>query len=320
MFDIRPLVGPFRAALHIRLAVFLAAFMFLYVVARVRALDNVTAEPAPPLSSDDILPLKRAHSHNDYEHRRPLFDALARGFSSVEADVWLSRGKLLVAHNFWQIGSSRTLASLYLEPLRKRVASNHGAVYRGSRQRVQLLIDVKSGAEDTYRVIDEQLARYASMLTSFNRGVVRQGAVTAIISGNCPRELMAAQRLRFAACDGRIEDLGSAASASLLPLISDSWGSVFDWQGDGPMPRAQRARLLSITRTAHTRGQQVRFWATPDTSQSRAQAAVWTELVAAGVDYINTDTLDALRGFLLRNDLSRAIATPWLVTPAVSAR
>jgi hypothetical protein len=310
MFDIRPLVGPFRAALHIRLAVFLAAFLFLYVAARVRALDNAPVEPAAPRLSDDILPLQRAHSHNDYEHRRPLFDALARGFSSIEADVWLSRGKLLVAHNFWQSTPSRTLTSLYLEPLSKRVQRNHGAVYRGSRQRVQLLIDVKSDSEETYRAIHEQLARYASMLTSFNRGEVRPGAVTAIISGNCPRALMAAQSQRFAACDGRIEDLGGEASASLLPLISDSWSSVFDWQGVGAMPKAQRAKLLSITRTAHTRGQRVRFWSTPDASQSRAQAAVWTELVAAGVDYINTDTLDALRGFLLRNDLSRELVTP----------
>lgn len=320
MFDIRPLVGPLRAALHIRLAVFLAAVVLMYVVGRVRALDDLRADPSVVFSSDHVLPLQRAHSHNDYEHRRPLFDALAHGFSSVEADVWLSRGQLLVAHSYWQTAPSRTLASLYLEPLRKRVQSNHGAVYRGSRQRVQLLIDVKSDSEDTYRAIDQQLARYAGMLTTFNRGEVRHGAVTAIISGNCPRALMAAQSRRFAACDGRIEDLGSAASASLLPLISDRWSSVFDWQGAGAMPRAQRARLLSITRTAHTRGQQVRFWSTPDASQSRAQAAVWAELVAAGVDYINTDTLDALRGFLLRNDLSRALTTPSLVTPASTAR
>jgi hypothetical protein len=320
MFDIRPLVGPLRAALHIRLAVFLAALALMYVVGSVRALDDTHEEPSVA-SSADVLPLHRAHSHNDYEHRHPLFDALARGFSSVEADVWLSRGKLLVAHNYWQTAPSRTLASLYLEPLRKRVESNQGDVYRGSRQRVQLLIDVKSDSEDTYRAIETQLARYASMLTSFSRGEVRHGAVTAIISGNCPRSLMASQTRRFAACDGRIEDLrDAAASASLVPLISDSWGSVFDWQGVGAMPKAQRAKLLDITRTAHTRGQQVRFWSTPDASRSREQAAVWSELLTAGVDYINTDSLDVLRGFLLRNELSRAIATPWLVTPELSAR
>jgi hypothetical protein len=121
-----------------------------------------------------------------------------------------------------------------------------------------------------------------------------------------------------------MEDLGSAAaSASLLPLISEDWGAVFDWDGVGAMPRRQRAKLFSITRAAHARGQQVRFWSTPDASQSRAQTAVWTELMAADVDYINTDELDTLRGFLLRHDAPPeipAFAAPWLAKPVVSAR
>jgi hypothetical protein len=46
------------------------------------------------------VPLTRAHAHNDYLHARPLFDALDHGFCSVEADVWLVDGKLLVAQRF----------------------------------------------------------------------------------------------------------------------------------------------------------------------------------------------------------------------------
>jgi hypothetical protein len=46
--------------------------------------------------------LARAHAHNDYERDEPLSDALAQGFSSVEADVWLVDGKLLVAHDLEQ--------------------------------------------------------------------------------------------------------------------------------------------------------------------------------------------------------------------------
>ena len=44
-------------------------------------------------------PLLRAHAHNDYLHSRPLADALAHGFWSIEADVWLTNGALLVAHD-----------------------------------------------------------------------------------------------------------------------------------------------------------------------------------------------------------------------------
>src|SRR5882672_7559979 len=70
------------------------------------------AEPKLPA----LLP--HAHAHNDYEHTRPLLDALERGFCSVEADVWLVNGQLLVAHDLKDGKAERTLRALYLDPLR----------------------------------------------------------------------------------------------------------------------------------------------------------------------------------------------------------
>src|SRR5882672_4968668 len=82
------------------------------------------AEPKLP------TPLPQAHAHNDYEHTRPLFDALDRGFCSVEADVWLVNGQLLVAHDLKDAKPERTLQALYLDPLRERVMRNGGKVFR----------------------------------------------------------------------------------------------------------------------------------------------------------------------------------------------
>jgi len=98
---------------------------------------------------------------------------------------------------------------------------------------------------------------------------------------------------RYAALDGRIGDLDSRQPAHLLPLISNSWGSVFSWRGQGPMPDDQREKLRRIVAKAHRSGHRVRFWATPD------KPAVWKELRAAGVDLINTDDLTGLQKFLL---------------------
>src|SRR6188474_618057 len=42
--------------------------------------------------------LPNAFSHNDYRRKRPLSDALDNGFRYVEADVYLRKGKLVVAH------------------------------------------------------------------------------------------------------------------------------------------------------------------------------------------------------------------------------
>ena len=44
------------------------------------------------------MPLPNAHAHNDYLHRHPLTDALDRGFTSVEADVFLRGHELYLGH------------------------------------------------------------------------------------------------------------------------------------------------------------------------------------------------------------------------------
>src|SRR5262245_58578952 len=45
-----------------------------------------------PAADAPTTPLRQAHAHNDYEHPRPLFDALDQGFCSVEADIYLVDG------------------------------------------------------------------------------------------------------------------------------------------------------------------------------------------------------------------------------------
>jgi hypothetical protein len=73
--------------------------------------------------------LPRAHAHNDYEHPRPLLDALDHGFGSVEADIHLVEGRLLVAHDLHQTRPGRTLEALYLEPLRERARRFGGRIH-----------------------------------------------------------------------------------------------------------------------------------------------------------------------------------------------
>ncbi|MHC4705195.1 MAG: hypothetical protein ACYTFQ_31985, partial [Planctomycetota bacterium] len=67
-----------------------------------------------------VRPLPQAHAHNDYRHDRPLYDALAHGFTGVEADIFLVDGDLYVAHDRHEITPERTLRRLYLDPLRER--------------------------------------------------------------------------------------------------------------------------------------------------------------------------------------------------------
>lgn len=243
-------------------------------------------------------PLWRAHAHNDYEHPRPLLDALDHRFGSVEADVFLVGGQLLVAHDPVDLDPARTLESLYLGPLAARVRAQHGSVYRGHRRPLQLLVDLKTEGAATYRALDRELRRRPHLFTRYARGRVHPGPVTVVVSGDrAARAPMEAQTDRLAFYDGRLADLGGPAPASFAPLISDNWGLNFTWQGTGPFPATERARLHSLVSTAHRRGQRVRFWATPDLP-GPARDALWSELLAAGTDHLNTDDLAGLEAFL----------------------
>jgi uncharacterized protein with von Willebrand factor type A (vWA) domain len=209
----------------------------------------------------------------------------------VEADVFLVDGALLVGHTHRDLRPERTLEKLYLDPLRRRIEANRGRVYKKGPT-FWLMIDVKSEARSTYKAVDRLLRRYADILSSVTGGTFKQGAVTVVISGNRAKEIMAAQKVRYAGLDGRATDLEADDPVHLMPWISDRWTSLFHWRGQGAMPEEERARLAELVARAHRRGRLVRFWATPETP------AVWQELRRAGVDLINTDRLEDLQKFL----------------------
>ncbi len=244
-------------------------------------------------------PFPQAHAHNDYEHPRPLLDALDHGFMSVEADVFTSPLlglDLYVAHDPQDIRPERTLRNLYLEPLRERVQSL-GAVQPGQQQAFQLLIDFKTEAESTWQVLDEQLQEYADILSRYQDGEVVAGLVTVVISGNRPRDTLASMPSRLAFMDGRLGDLDNPPPPQLVPLISDNWNSHFNWRGDGTMPSQEQDKLASIMNAATSYGYRIRFWATPDAAGPQREA-IWLRLWESGVHHINTDDLAGLEQFL----------------------
>ncbi|XMN05010.1 phosphatidylinositol-specific phospholipase C/glycerophosphodiester phosphodiesterase family protein [Streptomyces griseobrunneus] len=256
------------------------------------------AAVSPAATTRPPRPLRHAHAHNDYLHPRPLYDALAHGFTSVEADIFLVDGELLVAHDPAGLDPRRTLAALYLDPLRALVRAGHGSVHPHHRAPLQLLIDIKADGVAAYRELDRQLARRRALFTRYHDGRVRPGAVTAVISGDrAARAPMEVQRTRLAFYDGRLDDLGTASPASFTPLISANWTQTFGWLGAGPFPRAERDRLRTLVTAAHREGRRIRFWATPDLPGPEREA-VWSELLAAGVDHLNTDDLAGLERFL----------------------
>lgn len=257
------------------------------------------AASAAPDGRATVQPLERAHAHNDYEHDRPLLDALDHGFTSAEADVWLVNGELYIGHDAPDL--SRTLRNTYLQPLARRVRANGGAAYPHWDESFRLLIDVKSEGTAAWPVIERELARFPQLMTTYRDGRVHQRPVTAVISGNRDLPAMQAATVRRSFYDGRLGDLASGLRSDLVAMISDNWTRHFTWTGVGPMPAAEREKLHMIVSTAHASGYDVRFWATPDLPLPNREA-IWRELVAADVDALNTDHLADLQEFLLAED------------------
>jgi CTP:molybdopterin cytidylyltransferase MocA len=233
----------------------------------------------------------RAHAHNDYEHPRPLLDALDQGFSSAEADIYLVDGQLLVAHDRPQVKPERTLEALYLKPLQARIRAHGSRVHRGGPS-FSLLIDFKGDAEATYARLRDVLQSYRDMLTVFTSQGTRTNAVTVILSGNRPWKTMEAETERLAGLDGRLPDLETNPSPHLVPWVSDNWKNHFQWNGQGEFPAAEAAKLKALVTKAHVQGRKIRFWAAADAPE------VWEVHWEAGVDLINTDHLAALATFL----------------------
>ncbi len=246
-----------------------------------------------------VTPLPNAHAHNDYEHPRPLRDALSHGFTSVEADIHLVNGELYVSHDDPDTTRAKTLRQLYLEPLRRQVARHKGQIYPGYSGPLVLLVDIKTEAEATYAVLREQLLPYKDLLVRSERGKSHVGPLHVILSGNRPTATVAGETLRLVSIDGRPADLDSTVSTTLVPLISYNYTTLVKWNGLGQMPAAERETLQTLAERTHMQGKKLRLWATPESEH------VWETLLAVGVDYLNTDQLERLQKYLLKAESTR---------------
>ena len=237
--------------------------------------------------------LRGTHSHNDFLRRRPLADALERGFTSIEVDVALRDGTLYVTHDSTKIDRSATLAELYLTPLSAVAARNGGSVYLGLAPPLQLLVDVKSDGDSAYDALELLLADYGQLFTRWRHGEPTHiGAVTVIVSGNRPRERVLEDPDRRMGLDGRIWEDREGFPPDVMPLVSINWDDTANPRPDWPAgaDRMEIARLF--VEQVHTEGRRVRFWNTPDREQT------WWWLRAIGADYIGTDDPRRLAEFL----------------------
>lgn len=292
-----------------RRSVFVVARVAARVVARVVAsvvgLGCVVVGCAPPElcaegTEPTLTPLKpsalngflaASHAHNDYEHERPLTDALLAGFASVEADVWHRDGEVVVSHDAWS--QKGTLQDLYLTPLDALLARQSSVHDDGAP--FTLWLDLKDGTPELREGLQELLAPLPWLTTFDDVGVVDGGAVTVVLSGDdgSKRALIddTAVPRKFARDDNDLgrgdDDDGTVVAAALsFPAY------VGSWDGEGDPPEGLSRQCGCVVERAHALGRQVRLFGGPDSE------AAWDFQLEHGVDFINSDDLDGLSDFL----------------------
>lgn len=241
--------------------------------------------------SQNIKFLPNAYAHNDYWHKRPLFDALDNGFTYVEADVYLRKGQLVVAHMLPVLQPSRTLDKLYLNPLSHFFRNDSmGITYPP----ITLMIDIKSEPEKTYQALARLLHRYESLLSYYENGMLYKRAVTVVITGNKPVRTIKSLDCRYVFIDeDLIQMVKEKNPANLFPIASCRYGRILSGNGEETLSKEQKQNLCRYVQIAHQNGKIVRLWASPDNT------IVWKELLSCGVDLINTNKLKELKTFLL---------------------
>lgn len=273
---------------------FLAA-AFLAAACGPRAVDAVCKAGQP----QETAPLPRhptagyfaaAHAHNDYEHQRPLEDALAAGFYSVEADVYFTEGRFEVSHHGFN--AKGTLKDLYLDPLAARVQAR-ASVY-GDGVPFTLWVDLKDDHASLVPKLEELLRPYA-MLTRNDAQVFDPNSVSVVLTGNAAAKerFAGAAEVRPAFRDSNDFAPDDPAADPFWRYYALNWGSYIGWNGEGTLPADAARRLDCVIGGANANGRAVRFYGAPDVPN------VWRALLDHGAHFVGTDKLEALAAFLV---------------------
>lgn len=219
------------------------------------------------------------HSHNDYAQARPFWGAYEAMAASIEADIWLIDGEIYVAHDRVDVNPDRLLKNMYLEPIKQVMDKNGGKAYPKG-EKLQLLVDLKSGPETLDRLID--LIEAEEMISYFD---VKNNpeAVQIVITGDrIPKEDFT-RYPSYIYFDGRPNIEYSKEQWKRVSLISSHYGHFTKWKGKGKMDKADWKRIKKAVKSAHKKGCKFRLWAFPDNEEG------WRMSRKLGLDFINTD-------------------------------
>lgn len=227
------------------------------------------------------------HSHNDYAQRVPFYQAYAQQVSSIEADVFLHDGQLLVGHDVEDLRADMTFEALYVEPIVTLFARNGGRAFRDSDQTLQLMVELKSETDPTLRAVAALLGRWPEVFDP----EVNPAAVRVAVTGRVPAPEAFDRYPRFLGFDGAWDADYTPEQLERIALISTNFRDFSQWNGKGTIIPAEKERLGQVIDRAHEQGKPVRFWNAPEGT------TVYYTFYDMGIDYINTDKPEVCAAF-----------------------
>ena len=231
------------------------------------------------LSTSIVANAQAIFAHNDYLKPRPFYNAFELKVGYIEADVFLEKGELLVAHTKKEIDPSKTLESMYIQPLSQKVKESNGKLYG-----LTLMIDLKTEGTPTIAALIKVMERYPE--------ITKCDGLWVAMSGNYPPPVEWKNYPAWIMFDGRPNVAYSSDEIEKLRLISTDFKNVSSWDGNGNIPASDEAKIREVIMGAHQLRMPIRFWASPDFQNA------WEKLESVGVDILNSDHIDELSKYL----------------------
>lgn len=227
------------------------------------------------------------HSHNDYARRAPFWQAYSQQAYSIEADLFLHDGQLLVGHEVEDLAPDMSFERLYVEPLRTLFARHGGRAYKDSDRRLQLMVELKSETEPTLRAVAELLGRTPEVFDP----ATNPEAVRVVVTGRVPAPADFAKYPRWISFDGVWDGAYTPEQLERVALVSADFRDFSQWNGKGSIIPAELREVERVIDRAHDWGKPIRFWNAPEGT------TVYYTFYDLGIDYINTDRPEQAAAF-----------------------
>lgn len=228
--------------------------------------------------------VSNAHSHNDYMQEIPFWEAYYANFGSIEADVFLVKDQLWVAHTEKELSPDRTLENLYLDPISKQIKLNKGNIYPDPKKNLQLLIDIKQDYKTSLNALIKALKKYPE--------ITGNNGIKIVITGGRPQPSDFKNYPSYLYFDGDLDKNYTVDELKRIGLFSADLPQLVKWNGKG-IPRDEETdKVKKAVEKAHAQQKSIRFYGAPDFTNA------WVNLMDLGVDYINTDHIPDLKKFM----------------------